>query len=91
MANFNKEIEELTRSIIKTPESYVFYRDRAWIYFKNNQIKEAIQDMDKAIECNPSDPELYSRRATILKHGNLYDAAEKDQAMIDELLVGMEK
>ena len=59
-------LPHMSRAIELVPDFALYYRDRSRAYFQLQEWELALQDINYAIELNPSYPEGYSMKAVIL-------------------------
>jgi tetratricopeptide (TPR) repeat protein len=75
---YQKAIDDDSKSISIDPKYVDAYVNRAAVYGKLGQFQKAIDDLDKAIGINSMDGELYARRAGANYALGKKDLADKD-------------
>ncbi len=75
----------LTELVKEFPENADYYSERGVVFFHVRKKKEAIKDMDKAVELEPHKSYRYSSRAYILGHYGKTEAAITDYEKAIEL------
>ena len=83
--NSTSAISNYSKAINIEPEIETAYKYRAQIYWFNNKLKKAYNDINKAIEINPEgDPSLYKLK------GNIFNANQEDLKAIDSYKISLE-
>lgn len=83
VGEFTKAEKELDRVILEQPEESQAFALRAGVRVKSNRGKEALADLNKAIELAPKNPDhLYSRGLLYLTARLLNDAVKDFQAVL---------
>jgi len=76
--DYTKEIEKISKQIVKEPENAGLYLKRALIYDSLNNFNKAIEDSTTAIQKDPKQPIYYSTRAVFYENIDDKDSALKD-------------
>ena len=76
--SYQEAIIALNKSIQLNPNNWVAYEFRAQAHLHMNDKPLAIQDLDRAIQLNASNPELYHKRGILNELLDLFDEAERD-------------
>jgi tetratricopeptide (TPR) repeat protein len=79
--NFNRAIDDFTRSIRILPYDWTSYTFRADAYAQSGKIAEALNDYDKAIALNPRYAAAFTGRAALLGQ-----RGDNQNAKIDQLI-----
>lgn len=81
--NYAVAISLINELIARHPESAINYNNRGLMYFHNNQLSEALEDLTHALEINPRLDSAYNNRANChAAQGNLMAAvSDYDEAL----------
>jgi tetratricopeptide (TPR) repeat protein len=81
--NYAVAISLINELIARHPESAINYNNRGLMYFRNNQLTEALKDLTHALEINPRLDSAYNNRANChAAQGNLIAAvSDYDEAL----------
>jgi tetratricopeptide (TPR) repeat protein len=81
--NYAVAISLINELIARHPESAINYNNRGLMYFRNNQLSEALEDLTHALKINPRLDSAYNNRANChAAQGNLIAAvSDYDEAL----------
>ena len=81
--NYAVAISLINELIVRYPDRAINYNNRGLLYFRNNQLSEAVSDLTHALEINPKLDSAYNNRANCLAaQGDLMAAvSDYDEAL----------
>jgi len=83
--DYTKEIEKISKQIVKEPDNVILYKKRAGIYWLNKNFDKAIDDVSVVIKFNPAEKTNYFLRGINYEEIEQYDKAIRDYEKVREI------
>lgn len=83
--DYTKEIEKISKQIVKEPDNVSLYIKRAGIYWLNNNFDKVIDDISIVIKFNPTEKTNYFLRGINYEEIEQYDEAIRDYKKVLEI------
>jgi len=85
MGKYDEALRDLDMTIKYAPGKMEHYHTRGIIYYQKNEDALALADLNKAIEIDPTNTQLYKMRALIKRRMGLREEAKLDEKMAKKL------